>query len=53
LEGVSIKVSRIALVAAIIVAPSYSAARSNLAVAAGLGQGGRKPKGAPKGQKTA
>lgn len=35
------------------VAPSYSAARSGLAKAAGLGQGGRKPKGAPKGQKTA
>ena len=35
------------------VAPSYSAARSSLAVAAGLGQGGRKPKGAPKARKTA
>ena len=35
------------------VAPNYSAARSSLAVAAGLGQGGRKPKGASKGRKTA
>ena len=35
------------------VAPNYSAARSSLAVAAGLGQGGRKPKGASNGRKTA
>lgn len=33
------------------VAPNYSAARSSLAVAAGLGQGGRKPKAAAKGRK--
>ena len=35
------------------VAPNYSAARSTLAVAAGLGQGGRKAKAASRGRKTA
>ena len=35
------------------VAPNYSVARSGLAKAAGLGQSGRKPKGAPTARKTA
>jgi len=35
------------------VAPNYAAARSALAVASGLGQGGRKPKGAAKAAKKA
>lgn len=35
------------------VSANYAATRSSLAVAAGLGQARRKPKGAPKGRKTA